>query len=115
MGEIDVDELRAYFESEDIATYFSALDLNVMQVKTLFSLMDVDGNNVIDQDEFIWGCLRLKGNAKSLDVATLHLEVQNVGNLVGLLADAVFEHVVDVDSDASEFSDSSGDAIHDID
>merc|ERR1712137_1331765 len=89
MGEIDVDELRAYFESEDIATYFSALDLNVMQVKTLFSLMDVDGNNVIDQDEFIWGCLRLKGNAKSLDVATLHLEVQCMHSLMHSLHAAV--------------------------
>jgi len=88
-GQISLDELKKFIESPTIATYFSALDLNITEVRTLFSLIDVDRSGTIDRDEFIWGCLRLKGDAKSLDLALLQYDVKGIQQMVEQMADVI--------------------------
>jgi len=88
-GSISLPELQKHFLSEEVATYFSALDLNAAQAGTLFELIDTNGDQAICQDEFIWGCLRLKGNAKSLDIATLHCEVKCMHSLMHSMHEAL--------------------------
>ena len=41
------------------------------QARGLFNLLDADDSGSISVKEFIQGCLRLRGQAKSIDVATL--------------------------------------------
>eukprot|EP00438_Fugacium_kawagutii_P008554 Skav206241 [mRNA] locus=scaffold1425:82614:89310:- [translate_table: standard] len=41
---------------------------------TLFQIIDSDGSGFIDVDEFVAGCMRLHGPAKSLDVAKMGFE-----------------------------------------
>merc|ERR1712046_392970 len=36
----------------------------------LFKLLDLDGSDEIDAEEFVNGCMRLHGLAKSIDLAT---------------------------------------------
>merc|ERR1712039_328640 len=36
---------------------------------TLFQLLDADGTYTIDIEEFVMGCTRLRGSAKSIDIA----------------------------------------------
>merc|ERR1712232_1022536 len=50
------------------------LELDTSEAKGLFHLLDVKCNGRVNADEFVSGCLRLKGQAKSLDVATLLYE-----------------------------------------
>jgi len=40
----------------------------------LFHLLDVDDSDEVSEDEFVNGCLRLHGYAKSIDLATLMFE-----------------------------------------
>merc|ERR1719499_246899 len=42
----------------------------------LFRLLDVDDSGVIDVDEFVSGCMRMQGDAKSIDVHTMIFQVQ---------------------------------------
>merc|ERR1712194_116516 len=39
---------------------------------------DVDDSNAVDIDEFVKGCLRLKGNARSIDVNMLLYETEKL-------------------------------------
>jgi len=81
-GEISLNELQAHLESPDIGAYFSKLGVDVNEVEKLFMLLDEDGSGDIDREEFIFGCLRLKGEAKSLDLAILHREVASLKHAV---------------------------------
>ncbi|CAK9046496.1 Sodium channel protein type 4 subunit alpha B [Durusdinium trenchii] len=45
--------------------------LYTTEVWTFFRLLDGDSGQEIDMDEFLYGCMRLRGEAKALDLAKL--------------------------------------------
>lgn len=61
-----------------MAAFFASLELDVSQAHRLFQLLDTDGSNEVGIDEFLDGCLRLKGPAKSLDVNMLVYETEKL-------------------------------------
>eukprot|EP00747_Dinoflagellata_sp_TGD_P091961 gnl/TRDRNA2_/TRDRNA2_165252_c3_seq2.p1 gnl/TRDRNA2_/TRDRNA2_165252_c3~~gnl/TRDRNA2_/TRDRNA2_165252_c3_seq2.p1 ORF type:complete len:215 (+),score=39.91 gnl/TRDRNA2_/TRDRNA2_165252_c3_seq2:61-705(+) len=54
--------------------YFTTLGLDVTQARALFVLLDVDETDEVEIEEFVMGCMRLKGEAKSIDVNMLLYE-----------------------------------------
>jgi len=98
-GFISLSEFEAAIEDERMVAYFNALGLDITDVQTLFCLLDRDQEGSIDIEEFLLGCMRLKGEARSLDLAKLLYEsdyvVHNLENLVGAvkeLSDMVALH-----------------------
>lgn len=89
-----VDQLRSIFEDIDMSgsgwitlgdfeekmqdgrliTYFAAMDLTVGQAWNLFKLLDVDEVQAIDFEQFVAGCLRLRGTARGVDLHMLIYE-----------------------------------------
>jgi len=59
---------------ERVKAWFRMLDLEVNDAWTLFKLLDVDGTGLVDLDEFVTGCLQLRGSAKCMDVAKVSQE-----------------------------------------
>merc|ERR1719362_801312 len=55
-------------EDVKIKAKFQALDLHVSLTREFFDMLDGDGDGVVDIDEFIEGCVRLRGGARSVDV-----------------------------------------------
>merc|ERR1719421_1578498 len=47
---------------------------HVHELETVFCEIDTDGSGYIDIQEFTMGCIRLKGEAKGVDLATLMYE-----------------------------------------
>jgi voltage-gated sodium channel len=68
------EEFEEYLQDSEVAAFFSSLGLDVSVAKALFVLLDVDDSNAVNIDEFVSGCLRLKGNARSIDVNMLLYE-----------------------------------------
>merc|ERR1719382_717460 len=68
------EEFHEYLQDSEVATFFGALGLDVSVARALFVLLDVDDSNAVNIDEFVQGCLRLKGNARSIDVNMLLYE-----------------------------------------
>merc|ERR1719215_2571738 len=77
-GLIHFNELHAHLGHPEIGAYFSKLGVDFSEVEKLFHLLDEDGSRTIDREEFMYGCLRLRGAAKSLDVALIHSEIRFV-------------------------------------
>ncbi|CAE7541979.1 scn4ab [Symbiodinium sp. CCMP2456] len=50
---------------------FLCSELQAIEVWTFFMLLDGDSGQEIDMEEFLFGCMRLRGNAKALDLAKL--------------------------------------------
>merc|ERR1711972_468020 len=62
--------------------YFQSLDLDVSQAKDFFEMLDTDGSNFVGIDEFVEGCLRLKGGARSVDVNMVLLNIRKIHHQV---------------------------------
>mmetsp|Transcript_111358 Transcript_111358/g.325744 ORF Transcript_111358/g.325744 Transcript_111358/m.325744 type:complete len:738 (+) Transcript_111358:105-2318(+) len=75
-GVISREDLEEAFKSEQVRYYFSVLDIDVTDSNYLFDMLDLDRSGEVDMEEFVSGCLRLKGNAKSIDIHTLMYEIK---------------------------------------
>jgi len=70
-GEISWAEFLKTLEDPSNTRYFSDIGINVAEAQSLFELLDADCSGSISVQEFIQGCLRLRGQAKAIDLATL--------------------------------------------
>merc|ERR1712187_688836 len=75
-GTLSLAEFELQIQDENIMAFLSTLEFDIDQVRTLLTLLDLDQNGEVDIEEFITGCLRLKGGAKSLDMAILQYQVE---------------------------------------
>merc|ERR1719221_254160 len=65
------EEFRRVVDSEEMRSYFRDMKIDIGEARGLFDLIDCDGSNSVSADEIVRGCLRLRGPAKSLDLALL--------------------------------------------
>jgi len=73
-GTLDFVEFVEHMHDDRLRAFFSQLELEIDSIhaaKGLFSLLDFDNDGDISINEFIKGCEKVKGYARSLDVARL--------------------------------------------
>jgi len=70
-GNITIEELERILNDDTLKAYFQAMDLDAGDAWTLFKLIDTEKTHTISVNDFIDGCMRLKGSAKGIDIATL--------------------------------------------
>jgi hypothetical protein len=75
-GRISYFEFVNHLENVQMKSYFKSVDLDISEAKNLFRLLDVDDCGSIQAEDFVMGCLRLRGSAKAIDLATLMLETR---------------------------------------
>eukprot|EP00929_Paragymnodinium_shiwhaense_P022087 TRINITY_DN14217_c0_g1_i4.p1 TRINITY_DN14217_c0_g1~~TRINITY_DN14217_c0_g1_i4.p1 ORF type:complete len:661 (-),score=81.51 TRINITY_DN14217_c0_g1_i4:82-2064(-) len=77
-GRLSPHEMKPYLDSEPAHALFAALELDLGDVYELFELLDEDGSQFIDLEEFMFGCLRLRGVAKAIDIAKVQHETGRI-------------------------------------
>lgn len=70
-GKLSFSELQARLEDPWVKAYFAGLDIDPSEVRTLFTLIDVDCSDELSIEEFINGTMKLKGYAKNIDVVSM--------------------------------------------
>jgi len=70
-GCIDRREFEALLNNPLLVTQLQTIGIDTSQAQTIFRLCDSDRSGAVSHEEFIGGCLRLKGTAKSADMMTL--------------------------------------------
>jgi hypothetical protein len=70
-GVVSIDEFGTVMQDPEIVKWMSTLEIPVRDHRDLFTLLDVDSNGVLTAEELVKGMLRLRGNAKSVDVISL--------------------------------------------
>eukprot|EP00746_Dinoflagellata_sp_MGD_P008393 gnl/MRDRNA2_/MRDRNA2_116787_c0_seq1.p1 gnl/MRDRNA2_/MRDRNA2_116787_c0~~gnl/MRDRNA2_/MRDRNA2_116787_c0_seq1.p1 ORF type:complete len:584 (+),score=85.05 gnl/MRDRNA2_/MRDRNA2_116787_c0_seq1:146-1897(+) len=71
-GLVDWNEFRSKLHDAKLQSYFQQLDLDVHSeevARHLFMQLDFDQSGQMDADEFVFGLARLKGPARSVDIA----------------------------------------------
>lgn len=74
-GTITWKDFESALSHSNVHKFFSEIDLQVSEAQTLFELLDSSNDGFISSDEFMKGCLRLRGPAKALDLLSLHREL----------------------------------------
>merc|ERR1712150_110102 len=67
-GVMTLDHFIADLQDEQVSSYLNALKINTEDANQLFRLLDTDNSGEIFIDEFVEGCMKLKGEAKSMDL-----------------------------------------------
>merc|ERR1712187_944928 len=75
VGEIYLEDLEIQLENPLVVSYFETLDLEVAEAWDIFKLLDVDLNGSVSIEEFVSGCLRLRGYAKTIDVWEVRYDI----------------------------------------
>uniref|UniRef100_A0A7S0FZ66 EF-hand domain-containing protein n=1 Tax=Pyrodinium bahamense TaxID=73915 RepID=A0A7S0FZ66_9DINO len=72
-GSITLAELETCLSDETLNACFAALGIDTDDAWQLFKLLDTNKAHVVDIEEFVWGCTRLRGSATAVDMnALLH-------------------------------------------
>jgi len=77
-GKMSWHDFQDQLDKPLMQAYFKAIDVDPSEAKGLFRLIDIDMDGSIDHEEFLSGCLRLRGNAKALDLNLLLHEVKRL-------------------------------------
>lgn len=77
-GTITIQELEDHLNDAAMQAYFQSLDIDTSDAWALFKLLDSEGSHRIDCEDFVDGCMRLKGAAKAIDLAQLIHEQKNM-------------------------------------
>lgn len=73
-GEINIHEFDHHLSDSYMRAHLAALGIEAGEAEGLFRLLDLDSSGTITIEEFLFGCMRLKGHAKSIDLNTLMYE-----------------------------------------
>merc|ERR1712194_238367 len=79
-GQLSWEEFRGHLQDDRMKAYFQTLDLDIRKAHTLFKLLDQNENGEVGIEEFLDGCLRLKGQAKSLDLNLVIYQLETLVN-----------------------------------
>eukprot|EP00929_Paragymnodinium_shiwhaense_P051452 TRINITY_DN25890_c0_g3_i1.p1 TRINITY_DN25890_c0_g3~~TRINITY_DN25890_c0_g3_i1.p1 ORF type:complete len:676 (-),score=103.23 TRINITY_DN25890_c0_g3_i1:273-2300(-) len=91
-GMLVADEMKAFLDSETARSLFSSMDLHIADVRGFVSLLDESGDELVDLEEFVLGCLRLRGGARSIDMAMVVQETQRMSRILRDLEDALLRN-----------------------
>merc|ERR1719199_1840014 len=86
---------ESQLDKRNMQEYFRAIDVDPSEARGLFRLLDLDGSGAIDAEEFLSGCLRLRGPAKALDLALLMHEVAQISAIISTLTISTVQAEVD--------------------
>jgi len=86
-GMLSWEEFEEHLTNHKVSAYFASLGINETHAHRLFRLLDEDNSNEVGLDEFLDGCRRLKGEAKSIDVNILVYEVENLSKQIAAMAE----------------------------
>lgn len=76
------EDFQASLDTKEMKELFNAIDLDISEAHCVFKILDLDDDGTLDADEFLSGCLRLRGPAKTLDVLVLMREIRSMQNQI---------------------------------
>jgi len=89
-GAISKAKLELALEDEYLSSILRCFQLATDDAHLLFELLDRDQSGFLDVEEFIAGCLKMRGPAQAIDIMRAHLQInkmsQDIANMENLTA-----------------------------
>lgn len=90
-GVLNINDLEDALESDRLSAFMESLGISTDDVWTLFMLIDDDDSGFVDLEEFVSGCMQLRGPAKSMQIAKMSYENKLTRQWIKDLMDRVEE------------------------
>jgi len=74
-GGVTIKEFQDAWKDPSLISIFDALEINAADAWALFAQLDRDGDHEVDVNEFLEGCMLLKGPARSIDVVCIKKDI----------------------------------------
>lgn len=81
-GTISREELDLALQDEGVLVLLDLMSISSDDVDSLFGLLDLEGSNGIEVQQFVMGCLRISGSAKASDVCILLDKIDSLNKSV---------------------------------
>eukprot|EP00928_Gymnodinium_smaydae_P007925 TRINITY_DN12836_c0_g5_i1.p2 TRINITY_DN12836_c0_g5~~TRINITY_DN12836_c0_g5_i1.p2 ORF type:complete len:683 (+),score=147.78 TRINITY_DN12836_c0_g5_i1:2108-4156(+) len=92
-GTISFPEFQEHLKSRQVQAYFKSLGLDAAEAIMLFFILDTDQSGSIGMNEFVTGCARLQGQARTVDIAGMMSQNKLELNKVVAALDEVIDQV----------------------
>ena len=79
---MDFERFQSKMRSPEMTDYFKAINLDPSCTRTLFKLMDLDGDNIVQKEDLVNGMTRLCGDAKALALARVSYRLNYFGRIL---------------------------------
>lgn len=67
-GEITLEDFREHLEDPRIEAFGASMDVETSDLERCFRVLTAEGHRTVDMESFVVGCIRMKGNARSIDM-----------------------------------------------
>merc|ERR1711874_434533 len=67
-GEITLDEFMLHASDPEMLVFASTIGIDIIEMKQFFIALSANGRRRLDLETFVLGCIKLRGNAKSMDL-----------------------------------------------
>eukprot|EP00931_Biecheleriopsis_adriatica_P086846 TRINITY_DN61415_c0_g1_i1.p1 TRINITY_DN61415_c0_g1~~TRINITY_DN61415_c0_g1_i1.p1 ORF type:complete len:564 (+),score=108.13 TRINITY_DN61415_c0_g1_i1:90-1781(+) len=84
-GFCTLEEFKKHLQDSSMTALLNSLDIEVHDALTLFEMLDQDRSGQVDLDEFITGCITLRGNAKAVQIEKIKSLMQSIMEEQGVL------------------------------
>ncbi|CAK0908782.1 unnamed protein product [Prorocentrum cordatum] len=84
-------DINEQMEKPKVQSFFKALDIDAKQTWKLFKVLDSANSGAISLQDFVEGCLQMKGSATRVDVESLKWEIRAANKRAVLTADRIAE------------------------
>ena len=81
---LTLEDFESHIKDPEVQVILGMLGLDILEAPAFFKLLDVDKSGEVEIDEFVMGCLNLKGKTKMMDV---EVTVQDTRRMVKKLVD----------------------------
>merc|ERR1719433_2125392 len=75
-GSLSWNEFSSLCNVPMMRAYFKSLEMNTDEAQEVFEYLDVRGEGEVSIDDFVNGCVLLRGEAKSVDIAVMRAQFQ---------------------------------------
>jgi len=75
-GEITYEQFCAHMEDKEMLCFARSLEIDLWDLKQFFNAVSAYGTRTVDLQTFIVGCIKMQGNAKSLDLQDVKLTLK---------------------------------------
>eukprot|EP00930_Biecheleria_cincta_P005276 TRINITY_DN10619_c0_g1_i6.p1 TRINITY_DN10619_c0_g1~~TRINITY_DN10619_c0_g1_i6.p1 ORF type:complete len:300 (+),score=28.32 TRINITY_DN10619_c0_g1_i6:1-900(+) len=77
-GAITITEFERHFNDVEVKNLLEALGLDPADAWSLFAALDVDSSHTLNAQEFLEGCLYLRGAARAIDIAHIKKDLRKI-------------------------------------
>jgi len=81
-GYITLSEFKTLLNDNRTVLLLRRIGLETSQAIGIFRLLDSDGSGTLSCEEFLMGCMRIRGGAKAVDLATLMTEHNRITEII---------------------------------